>query len=177
MIWSFYMSISGQAIPSAFGPFTQAQTLNWVRVNLTIASHNGYYDNSNNTHNKMSNFRRKERFQDPVRNDDQRETLRRLIDLSGEITKSDAVSPDQILPTKQETKAVVLNFTEINYINSTGIALLIRVVRQARDQSIAVLRYAVSSHYQKIFQMVGLTNYLYLYPDETTALAAAGLIR
>lgn len=101
----------------------------------------------------------------------------KIIELSGEITKSDEVSPDQILPPSQEITAVLLDFTKVDYINSAGIALLIRLVRQAREKPIAILGYGVSSHYQKIFQMVGLTHYLYLYPDETTALAAAGLIR
>jgi len=101
----------------------------------------------------------------------------KIIELSGEITKSDEVSLDQILPPSQEIKAVVLNFSRVDYINSAGIALLIRVVRLAREKPIAVLAHGVNSHYKKIFQMVGLTNYLYIYPNEATALAAAGLIR
>ncbi|KUO73012.1 MAG: hypothetical protein APF81_23960 [Desulfosporosinus sp. BRH_c37] len=101
----------------------------------------------------------------------------KIIELSGEITKSDEVPPDQILPPSQEIKAVVLNFSKVEYINSAGIALLIRVVRLAREKPIAVLAHGLNSHYEKIFNMVGLTNYLYIYPNEGTALAAAGLIR
>ncbi len=100
-----------------------------------------------------------------------------IIELSGELTKPDAILPEQILPPDTQIMAVVFNFTAVEYINSAGIALLIRLVRRAREQQAAVLAYGVSNHYQKIFNMVGLTSYLYLYPDEATALAAAGLIR
>ena len=100
----------------------------------------------------------------------------KIVELSGEITMSDEGLSNQILPPSKEIKALVLHFAKVDYINSAGIALLIRVVRQAREKPIAVLAYGVSNHYVKIFQMVGLTNYLYLYPNEATALAAAGLI-
>ncbi|GAB6173132.1 STAS domain-containing protein [Paradesulfitobacterium aromaticivorans] len=100
-----------------------------------------------------------------------------IIELAGELTQPDAILPEQILPPEAEIIAVVFNFTKVDYINSAGIALLIRLVRQAREKQTAVLAFGVSNHYQKIFTMVGLTNYLYLYPDEEMALAAAGLIK
>lgn len=101
----------------------------------------------------------------------------KIIDLAGEITTADEMLQEQILPQGSEIKALVFNFAGVDYINSAGISLLIRVVRQAREKSVAALGYGLSDHYHKIFQMVGLNSYLYLYPNETAALAAAGLIR
>jgi len=100
-----------------------------------------------------------------------------IIELSGEITKSDEVLPEEILSQDSGIRALVFDFTGVNYINSAGISLLIRLVRMVREKSVAVLAYGLSDHYQKIFKMVGLSNYLYLYPNESAALAAAGLIR
>jgi len=73
--------------------------------------------------------------------------------------------PEEVLPKSRVMKAVVLNFCAVDYINSSGIDLLIRLVRQARDKSLTVPANDVSEHYQKIFQMVGLTIYFYSYPD------------
>lgn len=97
----------------------------------------------------------------------------RIINFIGDLTQSDEDLAKLILPSD---RAVILNFTQVDYINSAGIAQLIRLVRQAQENRVTVLVHGVSPHYQKIFHMVGLTSYLYLYPDEKSALAAAGII-
>jgi len=97
----------------------------------------------------------------------------RIIDLTGDLTQSEEDLAKLILPSD---RALILNFTQVDYINSAGIAQLIRLVRSVQENRVTVLAHGVSTHYQKIFQMVSLTNYLYLYPDEKSALAAAGIM-
>jgi anti-anti-sigma factor len=63
-------------------------------------------------------------------------------------------------------KYLILNFTQVPYINSLGIAVLIRIVRAGVKGGYQSFAFGVTPHYQKLFRMVGLTEYMMLYPDE-----------
>lgn len=97
----------------------------------------------------------------------------RILTLSGDLTQSEGNLTGFIQPSD---RALILDFCDVQYINSAGIAQLICLLRQAQEKKLTVLVHGVSSHYQKIFEMVGLTKYLYHYPDAKSALAAAGIM-
>ena len=68
---------------------------------------------------------------------------------------------------------VLLNFTGVEYINSSGIAIIIQVLLEAKkagSRSIGI--FGLSAHFQKVFTMVGIAKYAALYPDESASLAA-----
>lgn len=68
---------------------------------------------------------------------------------------------------------VLLNFSGVEYINSSGIAIIIQVLLEAQKMgSRSVGIFGLSSHFQKVFTMVGIAKYATLYPSETAALAA-----
>jgi anti-anti-sigma factor len=67
---------------------------------------------------------------------------------------------------------IIFNFRENDYINSAGIAILIGVVTEARKHEQKLLMTGLSAHFQKIFRMVGLTQYADLYPSVEEALAS-----
>ncbi|WP_135551735.1 STAS domain-containing protein [Paenibacillus cymbidii] len=98
-----------------------------------------------------------------------------IADLSGDLTKQaedtvySLVRPDGGLGDGR--RYLVLNFTHVPYINSSGIAVLIRIVRSGRKSGFLTFSYGVTPHYQKLFRMVGLTEYMMLYPDEFAVLA------
>jgi anti-anti-sigma factor len=58
---------------------------------------------------------------------------------------------------------IIFNFRENDYINSAGIAILIGVVTEARKRNQRLIMAMPSSHFQKIFRMVGLTQYADIY--------------
>ena len=60
---------------------------------------------------------------------------------------------------------IIFNFRENDYINSAGIAILIGVVTEARKKNQRLLMAMPSSHFQKIFRMVGLTQYADIYSN------------
>ena len=76
----------------------------------------------------------------------------------------------QSLP-KQTAKNVLLDFTKVDYINSSGIALVIQLLMEAANAGQKVLAFGLSAHFQKVFTMVGITKYAGLFPDQTAALA------
>jgi anti-anti-sigma factor len=65
---------------------------------------------------------------------------------------------------------LALDFSMCNYINSAGIAVIIGVVTEARRQGRRILVFGLSSHYQKIFRMVGLADYVEICVTEDEAL-------
>ena len=67
--------------------------------------------------------------------------------------------------------AVLLNFGRVDYINSTGIALIVGLLARARKSGRRLLTSGLSAHYIEIFQITRLSDFMSLYPDEATALA------
>jgi anti-anti-sigma factor len=77
----------------------------------------------------------------------------------------------QSLP-KSETKLILLDFTRVEYINSSGIALVIQLLIEAANAGQKVAAFGLSAHFTKVFTMVGIAKYAALYAAEAEALAA-----
>ena len=67
---------------------------------------------------------------------------------------------------------VLLDFSDVEYINSSGIALIIQVLMEANRTGQRILAFGLTPHFQKVFTMVGITKYAPLYSDEESAKAA-----
>jgi anti-anti-sigma factor len=64
---------------------------------------------------------------------------------------------------------VLLDFTEVEYINSTGIALIVGVLGKARAAGRDLRAFGLSDHYREIFQITRLSDFMSMYDDETAA--------
>lgn len=98
-----------------------------------------------------------------------------MIDLSGEIN---AFAEEMLNRAYSEAEgfnpsAIMLNFTRVGYINSTGIALIVALLARARKSGRSFLVCGLSDHYREIFQITRLADFMEIYPDETSALKAA----
>jgi anti-anti-sigma factor len=67
---------------------------------------------------------------------------------------------------------VLLDFTKVDYINSSGIALVIQLLMEATNAAQKVCAFGLSAHFTKVFTMVGITKYAGLFPTQAEALAA-----
>ena len=108
-------------------------------------------------------------------------TLRELppltvIDLSGEVTTfaEEAVNGAYKQATERGAKQVLLNFKDVEYINSAGISVIIGLLTEARKVEQQLMITGLTPHYTKIFQMMGLAQYAPLYETEEEARQAAG---
>ena len=96
-----------------------------------------------------------------------------VIELTGEINSfaqpvlEDAYSRAEELP----GRAILLDFSQVEYINSTGIALIVNLLRRARSQERELLASGLSSHYQEIFKLTRLSDFIRVYPDVEQAIA------
>ena len=70
------------------------------------------------------------------------------------------------------TGAILLDFARVEYINSTGIALIVGLLAQARKSGTRVLSAGLSDHYREIFEITRLADFMELYSDEETAVAS-----
>lgn len=95
-----------------------------------------------------------------------------IIDLAGDITTFAEEAINQAYQTVSENGAtnIIFNFRENDYINSAGIAILIGVVTEARKRNQHLLITGLSAHFQKIFRMVGLTQYADIFQSVDEAL-------
>jgi anti-sigma B factor antagonist len=55
---------------------------------------------------------------------------------------------------------LVLDFAQVDYINSTGIALIVGVLAKARAAHIPLTAVGLSEHYQEIFTITRLSDFI-----------------
>lgn len=65
---------------------------------------------------------------------------------------------------------VVLNFTDIGFINSTGIALIVAALAKGRAAKRQVRAFGLHDHYRHIFEITRLADFIGIYDDEASAL-------
>jgi anti-sigma B factor antagonist len=97
------------------------------------------------------------------------------IDLHGEINSFAEAGMNTAYSEAESSnpERVILNFTHVDYINSTGIALIVGLLARARKSRRQVVVFGLSSHYVEIFQITRLADFMTIYPDEASALSGA----
>ena len=68
---------------------------------------------------------------------------------------------------------VLLDFKEVGYINSSGVSVVIELLREAQENGRTLYFGGLDAHYRKVFQMMGLSQYGALVEDEVEAQALA----
>ena len=97
------------------------------------------------------------------------------IDLSGVIDGGAESALDTAYDVCDQAAAgrIGLDFTRVDYINSTGIALLVSLLAKARRDGRPVSAWGLSDHYREIFEITRLADFLEVVADEQAARAAA----
>jgi anti-anti-sigma factor len=91
-----------------------------------------------------------------------------VIDLTGDVNSGAeaALNDAYARATAGGTDAVALNFARADYINSTGIALIVGLLAQARTSGIEVKAYGLSDHYREIFEITRLADFMTITDKE-----------
>lgn len=97
---------------------------------------------------------------------------RTIIDLRGEINRG---SEETLNAAYAKTAAlnaatVILNFSDVDYINSTGIAVIVGILARARSDGRSLTVYGLSDHYRTIFEITRLIDFMRVFPDEASAI-------
>jgi anti-anti-sigma factor len=95
-----------------------------------------------------------------------------VLDLAGEL-RGDAREDLEAAYADADERApqtVVLNLTDVAYMDSTGIALLVGLLARARRDGRELSAYGLSDHYREIFSITRLSEFIHVYDDEPSAL-------
>jgi anti-sigma B factor antagonist len=98
-----------------------------------------------------------------------------VLDITGEIT---SFSEEALMDAYAEgacdgTKAVILNFSGLEYMNSGGIGLLVTMLVRANRARQKLLAYGLTEHYRQIFELTRLDEAIGIFDTEAEAVAAA----
>ena len=100
-----------------------------------------------------------------------------VVDIKGDVTSG---SEDVLMSAYDgagDAKAIVLNFTDLSYMNSGGIGLLVTLLVRANRHSQRLLAYGLSDHYRQIFELTRLDEAVSIHDSEQAALSAASAVR
>jgi len=74
----------------------------------------------------------------------------------------------------RDPRRVILDFGDVDYINSTGIALIVRLLAEARRDHREVIAEGLSAHYREIFRITRLSDFLTIADPSAATPALAG---
>lgn len=95
-----------------------------------------------------------------------------VIHLLGDVDRDAQASLEAAARAAEGDAPLVLDFNRVGFINSTGIALIVGLLAQARSAGRPVRAYGLSDHYREIFEITRISDFISIYPDKQTALGA-----
>jgi anti-sigma B factor antagonist len=98
-----------------------------------------------------------------------------VIDIQGELTAfAEEVLMDAYNQASDgKVRAIILNFEGLEYMNSSGIGLLVTLLIRVNREKQRLLTYGLSEHYRSIFQITRLDDAIGIHDSEEEAIEAA----
>ena len=98
-----------------------------------------------------------------------------IIDIQGDVS---AFAEDILMEAYSEassptTRTIILNFNGLEYMNSSGIGLLVTLLIRVNRQKQRMLAFGLSDHYQHIFELTRLNEAIGIYDTEADVLAVS----
>jgi anti-sigma B factor antagonist len=95
------------------------------------------------------------------------------LDVAADVSLADAYRR----VTEGGASRIVLDFARVGYINSTGIALIVRLLAEARRDHRSVIAVGLSDHYREIFRLTRLSDYVTIVGEPATPAETGTAIR
>jgi anti-anti-sigma factor len=89
-----------------------------------------------------------------------------VIGLVGDIDRDAGGPLDAAYAQVSDSPEVVLDFTGVSYINSTGIAVIVGLLARARTTGQALAARGLSEHYRRIFEITRLSDFMTILDEE-----------
>jgi anti-sigma B factor antagonist len=89
-----------------------------------------------------------------------------VVDLSGEITSAAEQGLMAAYDEVEEAGVVIFDFANVDYINSTGIALIVGILARARKSGQEIRARGLAEHYREIFRITRLSDFMTILDDE-----------
>lgn len=97
-----------------------------------------------------------------------------ILDINGDITNAaeEQLNAAYEEASSQHPQALILNFEGLDYMNSSGIGLLVTMLIRTQRAKQRLLAFGLSEHYLQIFELTRLNEAIEIYPDEAAAVSA-----
>ena len=97
-----------------------------------------------------------------------------VLELHGEVDASadEAINAAYEQAISGNPTTVLLNFDHVSYINSTGIALIVGILAEARQSSRNLLACGLSDHYKEIFEITRIADFVTVFDNEDAAVTS-----
>jgi anti-sigma B factor antagonist len=97
-----------------------------------------------------------------------------VFDIDGEVTgyAEEVLMDAYNRASMQGAKNITLNFTDLDYMNSSGIGLLVTLLVRIQRQKQKLLAFGLSEHYKQIFELTRLNEAIGIYETEEEAVRA-----
>jgi anti-sigma B factor antagonist len=97
-----------------------------------------------------------------------------VLDIRGEVTAAaeSALMDAYTQASSTGARSIILNFEGLEYMNSSGIGLLVTLLIRANRQKQRLLATGLSDHYRQIFELTRLDEAFGIFPSESDALVA-----
>ena len=98
-----------------------------------------------------------------------------VIDIHGDIThfSENALTDAYTQAIQDKVRTRIINFSNMAYMNSSGIGMLVKLLIRARREGKNIVGYGLSEHYCNIFEITRLDQVIPIYSTEEIALASA----
>ncbi|HEX6107936.1 MAG TPA: STAS domain-containing protein [Ktedonobacteraceae bacterium] len=98
-----------------------------------------------------------------------------IIDIEGDVSAfaEDALMEAYAEASTPTTRTIILNFNGLEYMNSSGIGLLVTLLIRINRQKQRMLAFGLSEHYKHIFELTRLNEAIGIYDTEADVLAIA----
>ena len=97
-----------------------------------------------------------------------------IIDINGEINAfaESALMDAYTEASSDGVQKILLNFGGLDYMNSSGIGLLVTLLIRVRRQNQRLMAFGLNEHYRQIFELTRLNEAIGIYSSESEALAS-----
>lgn len=94
-----------------------------------------------------------------------------VIDVQGEVTSDaeEALMGAYRRASEAGAQAIVFNFQDMTYMNSSGIGLLVTILIRAQRQGQKLRAYGLKEHFRKVFELTRLSEAISIYASEAEA--------
>jgi len=96
-----------------------------------------------------------------------------IIDINGEVTgfAENTLMDAYTEASSGDSRAIILNFSGLEYMNSSGIGLLVTLLIRVQRQKQQLFAFGLNEHYKQIFELTRLNEAINIYEDESSALS------
>lgn len=92
-----------------------------------------------------------------------------IIQIRGDVTPAAEQKLSDTFEDVSDANAVIFDFSQLDYLNSGGIGLLVTLLVRARRRQQTLAAFGLSSHYRKIFELTQLDEAMHVVEDEAAA--------